>query len=74
MRWTIFIRPDAQTALRRIPRGEVAYITEAISALQANPFRPDAEILAEHTYRIIIRGRTIEYSVASEEVKILFIK
>lgn len=74
MAWSLVYHRTAVTSLYAIPRGEVFYITEAIGGLQRNPYRPDAEQIAQDTYRIIVRGHTIEYVVSSREVKVLIIQ
>ncbi len=74
MTWVVSIHRGAMAGLYAILRGEVAYVSEALRAMQVNPYHPDSELLGPDTYRITVRGHVIEYLVTSREVKILHIQ
>lgn len=75
MAWELRYNRTAVRELYAIPRGVASYVTEAIAALQNDPYRPDAELLAPNVYRLIVHGHIVEYSIdaSNKIVKVLFI-
>lgn len=75
IRWTIAIKPDARADVYRIPRGEAATVTDAISTLADNPLPHGNEEIKQNVYRIEVGDYTIVYQLFENErvVKILIV-
>lgn len=71
-RYTVAIKPSARKEMYKVPRGEAAYVTEAITALGNDP-RPQGheEVDDEpNTYKIKVRKHTVEYEISEEDNKV----
>jgi len=75
-RFEILLAREAEKALRRLPRGLLQHVEQAIDDLSANPRPPGCKKLVGHRdlYRVRVRDWRIIYAIEDDRLIVLIVK